>query len=171
MHHPAVPNGLAAAALARQAHQAQAPDDGYNQIYEKDGGYYTRKANPDYITMVDRPKRGIFSNVFNKLLGDQIAKKNEGVDPYIYTAIANPYAPAEEVAVEVEPEAVEEFAEVTAKPFYGDLGKPPQPVQQPVQQPIYPQPQPGQAIYDPYTMPQGLGDVQNPLYGGVRGNY
>ena len=71
----------------------------------------------------------------------------------------------EEVAVEIEPEAVKEFAEGS------DAILPTQPVQQPVQQPIYPQPQPGQVVYDPYTMPQGLGDVQNPLYSGVRGNY
>ena len=91
----AIPKGLAAIALDRQAMAANnAPDDGYNQIYEKDGGYYTREANPDYITYEPRNfnSGGLFNKVLRNAFGAHVAKQNEGVDPYIYTAIDNPYS-------------------------------------------------------------------------------
>ena len=154
------PGGLAAMAAARQA-----PNDGYNTIYEKDGQYYTREANPDYTYEAARPLTGIASAIARTVLGDKMTKTKEGENPFIYTAVANPYAPAEEVVAEEVVDAPVEFAEGSPTPE-GSVGSimpvQPQPAVPAQQQPI---------VYDPYTMPRGLGDVQNPLFSGVRGNY
>jgi hypothetical protein len=94
-----------------------------------------------------------------------MTKTKEGENPFIYTAVANPYAPAEEVVAEEVVDAPVEFAEGSPTPE-GSVGSimpvQPQPAVPAQQQPI---------VYDPYTMPRGLGDVQNPLFSGVRGNY
>lgn len=152
--------GLAPAVAMARAKARHSPEaDGYNTIYEKDGQYYTRAANPEY-KREEPPKGGMFAGL-GRAVANQIIKSdpNEGVDPYIYTAVANPYAPAAEVA-EIAPVAAEDFAEGTTAPTVNIM---PQPQQQVAQQPVI--------VYDPYTMARGLGDVQNPLFSGLRGNY
>ena len=118
------------------------------------------------LDQFDIPKRsGILSGIIPRVLGKFINKQNEGVDPYVYTAIANPYAPAatEEEVVDAPVEFAEESLIPTPEGSVGTiLPVQPQPAVPVQQQPI---------VYDPYTMPRGLGDVQNPLFGGVRGNY
>ena len=158
----ALPAGLAAAAALRN----RSPEaDGYNTIYEKDGEYYTRAANPDYTYEVERPLTGFASAITRAVLGDKMTKTKEGEDPFIYTAIANPYAPAatEEEVVDAPVEFAEESLIPTPEGSVGTI----MPVQPQPAVPVQQQP----IVYDPYTMPRGLGDVQNPLFSGVRGNY
>ena len=170
MHHIPVQmaKGLAGMAIERGgdvAAEKANKGDGYNQIYERDGGFYTREANPDYITYEPRKEyRGIFGKILNKVMGDHVAKKNEGVHPFIYTAITNPYAPAEEEIAEAVGDVPVEFAEGsfvptpegsvgTILPVEDDYSTRLRPgIPAPIQT-VYPQPQPGQIVYDPYTMP------------------
>jgi hypothetical protein len=74
-----------------QMYQPQGGTDGYNLMYEKDGQYYTRAANPEYENYAPAIKKGsgimgflrgaIIPKIVNKALG------KDAPNPYIYTPV------------------------------------------------------------------------------------
>lgn len=74
-----------------QMYQPQGGTDGYNLMYEKDGQYFTRAANPEYESYAPAIKKGsgimgflrgaIIPKIVNKALG------KDAPNPYIYTPV------------------------------------------------------------------------------------